>query len=414
VRMPFTRPMIACLALVTLELLIGVLRYGAGKALGDFRQHLPMFLFFWALRSLTVEGRLQVIRERLFHVMLIVALYVIATFLFFRPALNAYAAANGLKVLEERVVFDNTLFLLFMYAGYLLHTLVATRWRSLFVALLLATNVAMLIVMQFRTYWGAFLVIPILVGWSRRRELLRRRTLVGATLAVALILGVAVAATVAGVGRQAWGGVATSLSERAESLVRLGETFRLESGRTETEVETLGGRYQTAKVAIDDYFLPNPILGIGLGGELPMVSPRGGIVMMKYNIDNGFLSILAKFGLVGFVLYGVVLLRTARSLRRVTRSSFATDDERMLAHSMLVGILAMLIASGFSAAFVRPQTSVVAFLILLAETAVLTRNVNERKAWTPTSEPGQVEGDESLLAGDGGAVAATSGEIPGA
>jgi hypothetical protein len=377
-RTPFTLPVTILLGIIAVSIASGIPRYGATRTLGDARQYLPLALYFWAMRRLANVDRLEAVRHRMFAVLAIVGLYVVVIFLFFRGQLAAYAATKGARVIEDRVVFDNTLFILFLYAGYILNRLIVAREMQPLLMGLLVVNVVMLVVMQVRTYWIAFFVIAAVIAWSERRTLLHPRMALKAALGVPLILAGVLALKL--VDNAAWGNVGTSISERVTSLIQFRETFLEANVKTTTEVETLGTRRETARAVLNDYILPNPVFGIGLGGELPMVNSLGSTVMMKYQIDNGFLTILAKFGLVGFLLYGLVVLQVARRLVRVLRSSVATEEERMLARSLLAGVAAVLIASGFSSVFVRQQPSIVAFLLLLAETTVLTRSVRARKA----------------------------------
>jgi hypothetical protein len=378
-RAPFTGGIVALLVVLAISVAAGVRQYGPVKALGDARQYVALCLYFWAIRDLSTGERLANVREWLVGVLGIVAAYVVAVFAFFRGELAGYAALRGAStVMEDRVFFDNTLFLLLVYAGYLLNKALVSRQRRYWYLGVLASNAAMLLVMQVRTYWVAFAIVVLAVCWAERRSLVRARVIAPMAFMLLLLVAGGIAASL--VDEDVWGGAGTSIAERVTSLVHFRETFFENSVKTTTEVETLSTRRATAEVVWREYVIPNIVFGVAMGGELPMVNAYGSVEVMKYQIDNGYLTILAKFGMVGLGVAGFVIWQVMQCLRRVLRSVMATEEERMLARSMLSGIVAVLVASGFSSVFVRQQPSLVAFTLVLAETVVLVRNVRVRKA----------------------------------
>ena len=309
-----------------------------------------------------------------------VGAYVVVVFAFFRPALEAHAVINGMgtNVMEHRVFFDNTVFLLLLYGGYALNRLLVARKDRVLAGAALAAGALMLLVMQVRSFWGAFGIVVVLFVWSNRRALLRPPTVLAATLLIPAILGVVLATSAAGFEAGPWAGVKTSVADRFDSLVHFREVFVERSSKASTDLETLGTRVESARVVLDEFVLPNPLLGAGLGSELPLVNEAGQLVSTGFAMDNGYLLVLAKVGVVGFLLYGLVLLKVLHVLRRVLRSSSATDEERALAHSLFSGIVAALVVSGFSSVLVRQQTSIIAFLFILAEAAALRRSTQRR------------------------------------
>lgn len=380
-RSPFDGPMLILLATLVVSLVLGVSRYGATKALGDARQYLPLGLYFWCTRTLARPDQLEAVRRRLLLVLAFVASYVLIAFAFFRAALNSYAEANGANValMEDRVFFGNTLLVLFFYGGYLLDGAIGVKRSRLLVLAVLMANIAMLLVMQVRTFWIAFAVVIVMTVWAQRGMLLRQQTVAKALLWAPLCAALVVTACVVDIGAESWSNAKTSISERVGSLLDFKETFVDRTATTKTDVETLGTRWRTAQVVIDEYILPNPIFGIALGGELPLVDGTGTVVSAGYMMDNGYLTILAKFGLVGCALYGWVLFRLVRCLRRVARAREASDEERRLARSLVTGIVASLIASTCSSVPVREQTAIIAFLLVLAETTVLRTGIHARR-----------------------------------
>jgi hypothetical protein len=373
----FRWPMSAVLIVFAVSAILGLVRHGPVMALGDARQFLPLGLYFAAMRSAARPEQLAAIRNALFGVLLVVAVYVLIAFIFFRSALTVYSL-DGTRVLDDRVLFDNTLFLFLLYGGYLLSHAICSQRRRFFFTLVVAANLLMLLVMQVRTYWVAAGLVLASAAWSQRHRLLRPRIVALSALVLPALVAALLASTLMETDDEEWGSVKTSMTERAQSLLNFRETFIDKSAKTTNDVETLGTRWETAKAVTTDYILPNPLLGVGFGTELPMVNGAGATVWSSFHIDNGYLTILAKCGIIGFVLCGAVLLRVVAGLRRVVRSRIATPHERMLARSFLGGIVAALLASVFSSILVRQQASIIAFLLLIAESIALSRSVRFR------------------------------------
>lgn len=358
-----------------LSCLLGVSRYGAIKAFGDFRQFLPLFLYFGAMRFFSHDLKIARVRWRIFDVMIIVAIYVLLVFLLFRDSLAIE------ERMAERVFFDNTMLPLMIYSGYLFSCSFLERARNTYIFSLLGLNTMMLLIMQVRTYWVAFAVIIGSTLLTQYKSIFRTRIVVKiffivVTTGLAAILLVNIVPT----GTNGFEGVLTSIIGRVESLINLEETiYGWNSQGSSSDIETIGSRMVTAQVVWNDYIKEMPLFGTGFGGELPMVSRLGGVVLMKYSIDNGYLTILAKFGVIGFTLYGLIIWRISLYLFRITRSHFAINDEKMLAYSFLVGIFVMLIASFSTSNFIRQPPSLVAFIFMIAETEVMMRNVEARR-----------------------------------
>lgn len=365
--------MTVLLAYLGFCLFLGASRFGFGKALADFRSYLPLLLYFWAIRFYGLCDDLSSVRNKIFDVMAIVAIYVLIAFLFFR----GYLDTSGR--MSERVFFDNTLFLVMIYGGYLLSTAVEEKRRQFFVYFVLILNFLMLLVMQVRSYWVAFAFVVAATMFMNARKYFRSRFIftaifLSATIAVASILLL----NIVPVESLGLGGFVNSLSDRMGSIVNIEETL---SGRiidTTTDVETIGTRVMTAKTVWEDYFLQYPVFGLGFGGEIPIVSPLGGIVMMKYQIDNGYLTVLAKIGVVGALLCGFIILKLWRNLYFVVSSPLTEMNDRLLARSFLIGIVAILISSVTSSVFIRQQPALLALIFMLAETEAMRRKLQAK------------------------------------
>jgi len=364
------------LAYLCLSLIFGSQHFGVNKALGDFRQYLPLFLYFWVMRFFGFAKDLSRVRQGILNVTIVVAIYVVFIFLFFRGAIATRES------LAERVFFDNTMLPLMIYGGYVLGIALMKNEKSHkgFASILLASNFIMLIVMQVRTYWIAFAIVIAMATFNQRRAFFKTAIMVKNAYWVSLILAVTflfltfVPAETIGLQE-----AMTSVKERIESLISFEQTFLGQENTWVTETETVGTRLATAKVVWNEYVMNSPLFGTGLGGEIPIMSRLGGVVLMKYSIDNGYLTILAKFGVIGFALYGLIIWRLCQMLYRIIVSPFSHDDEKLLAYSFLAGVAAMLVASFFSSNFIRQQPALVAFLFMLAETSVLQRTVETRR-----------------------------------
>jgi len=358
-----------------LSLLIGFSHFGGKMAFADFRNYLPLFLYFWAMRFFGLAPDLSRVRQLIYNVMIVVAAYILFLFLFFRDIL-----ATSDKM-AERVLFDNTIFLLMCYGGYMVGKLVINNNKRAFMFANLALNGLMLLVMQVRSYWVAFVFVIGASVLQQRRSVLRTSIVVKTTfLFVASVFTITLLISIVPTELTGLSGAVSSMRERVASLVNIEQTlFGWESHGSSSDTETIGTRVMSTQVVWNNYFLKNPFFGTGFGGELPMVSRLGGIVQMKYSVDNGYLTILAKFGVIGFALYGLIIWRLCILLYHISKSLYANDDERLLARSFLTGLFAILIASFFSSISVRQQPSLIAFLFMVAETEVMRRNVEARR-----------------------------------
>lgn len=373
-RSPLDPLVIVFLIYLAFSLFLGAGRFGAGKALADFRNYLPIFLYFWAIRFYGYSDDLSSVRQKIFKILLLVATYILILFLFFRGVLSTSDR------MTERVFFDNTLFLLFIYGGYLLAKAIETKKDNFYIFLILLSNLLMLLVMQARTYWVAFaLTIAIAVFWQKKKLFKSRFVMTTAIFMITTVFGVSLFLSIVPAEKLGIQGLVTSISERIDSLVNIEATLFERSNETQTDVETVGARLMTAEIVWDDYIRREPLFGTGLGGEMPMVSRLGGIVMWKYHIDNGYLTILAKFGLTGFLLYALIMWKTCRTLYTIAFSPLTGMNDRILARSFLAGIAAILLASFFSSIFIRQQPSLMAFLFMLAETEGLRRRFESRR-----------------------------------
>jgi hypothetical protein len=370
----FDKCFIPLLFYFVFSLLLGSAKYGVSQALADFRQFLPLALYFWAMRFFGQAKDLAEVRRSLFNVMLWVAIYILVAFLFFRGIM---AAADGR--MANRVFFDNTLFILMAYGGYLLGRAIHAQKGRIYLFCLLGLNTLMLLIMQVRTYWIAFAVA---LGAEAIRSRLAffstRIFLFSAYLFILILCSGALFMEIAPGTSQSFEGISTSIGGRISSLFNLKQTLFDWKAVEGSEVETISTRAVTAQTVWNDYVIKQPLFGTGFGGELPIMSPLGGVVLMKYQIDNGYLTILAKFGLIGFIIYGLILWKICRTLYVIVRSPFAKADEKLLARSFLAGFAAMMIASFFSSVFIRQQPNLVGFLLILAEIAVMQRNIEYR------------------------------------
>ena len=166
--------------------------------------------------------------------------------------------------------------------------------------------------------------------------------------------------------------IQSSVVDRLVSFTELGKVGQRDGKKT-ASIGTLETRLETAKRVTKDHIIPNLFLGSGFGSQIPMVDSRGNIFKWKFQVDNAYLTILAKFGLLGFLVYFLFTLKIIRCLLKIIRSPDITDEDAMLAKSFLYMMIAIVMGSLTSSIFIRQQPLIVGFLIMLCETERLAR-----------------------------------------
>ena len=358
----------------SLHLLFGIVSHGVILALGDFRQYLPVFLFFPMVDYFNTTEKVRQLRKVVLGIILIVAFYSIVMFVFFNDFLAGMAVKQGMRVLGERIYMVNSLSILFSYLGYVIARLfqpgVKTGHRLVFI-LIIALNGFMVTIMQSRSLWVMFAVIMLLSFFSMKSMASKIKYVIGGAYFLLLLLSMAyLSVTVFDYTPRVVKRVQTTVVDRVVSFTELSRVGKQHAQKT-TSLDTLETRLQTAKRVATDHVMPNFILGSGFGSKIPMVDSRGNIFAWKFQIDNAYLTVLAKFGVTGFLLYLLFTIKIARTLFQVIFAPGVPDEDVMLAKSFLYMILVLTMGAFTSSIFIRQQPLIVGFLIMLCETELM-------------------------------------------
>lgn len=103
----------------------------------------------------------------------------------------------------------------------------------------------------------------------------------------------------------------------ALAIAYLPETVIARLATTGSEFEgnvSIGGRYKLWIAGVYA-FLSNPILGYGPGSFKPVIMPQLG--RLAQVAHNSYLSVLVEEGMVGFVLYGLMIVTVCLAIRRL-------------------------------------------------------------------------------------------------
>lgn len=358
------------LVLYSLYILVGLFNLDATHVLGDFRQYMPLVLYFPLINYYNKGERIASLRKAVFAILIIVPLYVIIGFVFFNNFLLAHALKDAAAMIGDRIFFDNNLFVFFAYLGYMLVIAFnpgnSLSKRVLF-AWIISLNSMMLVIMQFRTFWAMLVMVFALSFFSMRSFFGKFKYAFTITASLLFFLSsVYLVSLVADYKPAFINKIENSIYDRVGSFADLGQVGHLTAKRS-ASLGTVDTRIVTAKAVLKDYIAPNWLFGVGFGGQLPMVNVYGEVYTMKYQIDNGYLTIIAKFGLFGFLIYLLFSVKIVRSIFTIMRSNAVESDDRLIAESFLYAIIAMVFGSMFSSDFIREQVCILGFLIMLCE-----------------------------------------------
>ena len=366
----FKKYIFSFLILYFVYLIFGIISQGFILALGDFRNYLPIILYFPIVYFFNSESAVCEIRKAIFFVLIIVSAYTIVLFLFFNDFMSAQAVKAGKKILGERIYIINSLSTLFVYLNYIIVKLFTPdskfRGKAVFF-IILVSNAFMLLIMQSRSLWVMFAIISMLSIFSFRNFSLKIRYLFSGFFAIILLVAIGyMSISVLNYTPPAIERIQNSVVDRASSffdLTKIGDN----NTNKAASIGTLETRLETAKKVTEDYVLPHIYLGTGFGSQIPMVDSRGNIYMWKFHIDNAYLSILAKFGIPGFILYFAFTAKILISLFRLLRLRKISYEDAILVKGFMAFIFACIFASFFSSIFIRQQPLIVGFLIMLGE-----------------------------------------------
>ena len=369
----FKNNVIVLLLLYAGHIVYGITVNGIVPTLGDFRQYIPLVLYFPIVSIGLSEHNVNSFRLKSFFVLAVVAVYVLISFMYFQNIFITYAPKEHARILRDRVFFDNTLFLFFMYLGYLIVSLYSDNsglLKKAFFVIVIFVNILMFIISQTRNLWIMFIFVSMAsvllfdVGFHKLKYVVIS-TYVTLLFICLIYVGVSVLGYVPSVITK----IQHSLVERASSILLIDSI----DGRGVRKIESIGSvvtRIETAKVVWNQYIKPNWLFGTGFGTKLPMVYNRQ-VYLWKYQIDNGYLTILAKFGLIGFLFYLFMFVKIIQSSLAIVTSKYIDNNDRLLVKSIMVGMLAVIFGSVFSSIFIRAQASIVAFVIILCEIEII-------------------------------------------
>ncbi len=374
----FGRQVLIILCLYTLYVIVGLFQRDATKVLGDFRQYMPLVLYFPLRTMFLDQSRSEGRRRVLLTAVMIVSVYIIIIAVFFMSRLKAYSAANLATFADDRIFIDNSLFLFLAYLGYMVAHFFSSDSvlsRRVFYLAAISLGILALLLMQVRTFWVVTVIILFLSILSFRGFGKKLHYAVS-TLFLSLFMAVLIPLAMGVISPNSK--TLDSIKERVVSFSELDKVGQRKAKRSES-MGSLDTRLATAKLVMNKYIAENWISGLGFGGEIPLANILGSS-FMKYQIDNGYLTLLAKFGVFGMLFYLALTAKIIRSLFRIISDPLSERDEVFLAKSFLYAIPAMAIGSVSTSVFIREQACIVSFVIMLCEIEAINYRLSNRKA----------------------------------
>jgi len=366
----FGHYIIIFLIMFSVYLLFGLIFYGPVLALGDFRQYFPIILYFPIIHFFNFEQSIGNLRKKIFFVLITVAIYTIILFVFFNDFMAAQAIKDGKRIVGERIYIVNSLAVLFAYLGFVVAILLnpdSKFFKRILSFIIVVINAVMLLIMQSRSLWVMFSIILLLSAFSFKNYFSRLKYILIGFYSVFLFIAIAYfSVNVFNYTPSVVKRVQNSIIDRVISFKDLAKIGQKNTHKAKS-IGTLETRFETAKRVTKDYIIPNFFLGSGFGSQIPMVNTHGMIYKWKFQIDNAYLTILAKFGLLGFLLYGLFAIKIVRSLFAIIRSPKISYEDSILAKSFLYMIIALILGAFFSSIFIRQQPLIVGFLIMIGE-----------------------------------------------
>jgi len=372
---PFTGYVISVFLLYAAYIIWSLFKRDAIMVLGDFRQYMPLLLYFPLRHALCDENRMEKLRDMLYVALFVVAVYTVVIFSLFKPALLAYAEKARTGFSGERIFIDNGIFLFFAYLGSItaaFFSISTSLPRKLYYALLILMNILALLILQVRTFWIMAALIFVLSVFAMKGVANKFKYVMVGLISISLCV-LLVFLFVQATDYQSK--TLDSIRERLASFSDLGQV----GSTTISEQETVGSvetRIATAEYAMKTYIAPNWLFGLGFGSQTPMVNKLGAQGIMKFQIDNGYLTLLLKFGLFGLLFYVIFTLKIIAELTRIIFHPATRDTDIWLAKSFLYAIIAMAAGSFFTSIFIREQVCVVSFVIMLCEITLIKQRLN--------------------------------------
>ncbi|MFH2093449.1 MAG: O-antigen ligase family protein [Pseudomonadota bacterium] len=366
VRPLFSKYIIIMLCLYVAYIIFGLFQRDALTVLGDFRQYLPLALYFPLLHALHNPNSLEKLRWALFNSLIIISVYIIVVITFFSGPLTAYAVKGNTGFTGERIFIDNSVFLFLSYLGYIIAALFAGSLsgarRMVHLAVIFLSTLVLLI-MQVRSFWIMTAIIIIFSYFSFKSAILKFKYISIVTVSTLVLVTIAFLTLQATDYRSK---TIDNIKDRFASLSDMDKIGKTGAKRAES-VGSIETRLATAEYALEKYIIPNWFFGLGFGAQTPMVNSLGSVGIMKYQIDNGYLTLLLKFGVFGLFFYALFTLKIALSIFRIIFNPQTGQEDVWLAKSFLYAIIAMIAGSFFTSIFIREQVCIVSFVIMLCE-----------------------------------------------
>lgn len=370
----FSKYVASLLVLYAVYITVGLFQRSPIAVLGDFRQYMPLVLYYPLMQALSGQEDMEKLRRALYVSLAVISLYIIVIFAFFRADLLAYSRRGKIDMESSRIFIDNGVFLFFAYLGYFIAALNSGRLRfsrRVFYASLIILNLLALLIMQMRTFWVMAALSLILSFFSIKGAAYKLKY---AGMAAVAVLIVAVLIIIPMQVSNYRSKTVDSIKDRVASFSDLDKVGKHRVKRAES-VGSIDTRIETAKHVMKKYIAPNWLFGLGFGGKIEMVNYLGAATEKK-RIDNGYITLLAKFGVFGMLFYFSLTLKMIISLFRIMRHPKATEDDIYLARSFLCALIVMAAGSMGETVFVWEQACIVGFVVMLCEIEFLYRRLS--------------------------------------
>ncbi|MBU1388550.1 MAG: O-antigen ligase family protein [Proteobacteria bacterium] len=340
---------------------------------------MPLVLYFPLLHALRNQMAVEKLRGMLFFSLIIIAIYIIVIFFFFNSALVAYAAKGNIGFTGERIFIDNSVFLFFAYLGYIVAAFFAGPMgglRRIVYFAIIFLSILVLLIMQVRSFWIMTAIILFLSFFSLTRAIHKFKYAFVAIVSTFVII-ILVFLTLQATGFRSK--AIDNIKDRFASFSDMDKIGKTGAKRTES-IGSIETRMATAEYALEKYIIPNWFFGLGFGAQTPMVNTFGAKGLMKYQIDNGYLTLLLKFGVFGLFFYALFTLKITWSLFRIIFNPLTGQEDIWLAKSFLYAIIAMIAGSFFTSIFIREQVCIVSFVIMLCEIEWINKRITINRA----------------------------------
>ncbi len=304
------------------EVLFAVARgFSFMKGLREFLLFAPLLLLFPIRRETQNDRGVIIVMWSLLLMSATVGLYIMVRYKIDLSSAKYLWQVIGNRQQREETLYMCSIILLFAF-------LAGKNFRISLSLPLLAINVFALAITFSRGYWittvaGIFGLIFFLRGSARRRIVMMS--------GLALLLGITVGIIIL---PRVFGEFLTGLAERAGSI--------------SADALTIRSRLAESEVVLHE-ISTSPVVGYGPGALFSFYDIITNVTIRTWYIHNGYLFLLFKFGIVGFVMFFAMYAKRISALLSLWRRK-STLGENALVSALLVISLMMLFIS-----FTSPQ-----------------------------------------------------------